>query len=150
MDSEKPMTMRGVNFWPHGRNWYEMHSLADNQRLLEDIASMGFSDFCTTFERWHLRNYLDERAADHTSRELWRTLRELGRRAHDLGMTVTALDSLHRPVGRPGPAPPAGQGGAPLAQELDTEALSVLPIAAGGAGAHPARSRANLQGLPSH
>lgn len=95
MTDNQAMLMRGVNFWPHIRNWYEVHSLQDNKQLLDDIAGMGFNDFCTCFERELLRNYLDERTADDYGRRLWRTLQELGRAAHDLGLKVTIIDALN-------------------------------------------------------
>lgn len=89
------MPMRGVNFWPHIRNWYEVHSLDDNKHLLEEIAGMGFNDFCTGFERELLRNYLDERTADDYGKRFWYTLKELGRTAHNLGLKVTIIDALN-------------------------------------------------------
>ncbi len=95
MTHDSAMPMRGVNFWPHIRNWYEVHSLEDNQRLLEDIVGMGFNDFCTCFERELLRNYLDERTADDYGQRLWHTLKELGRMAHTLGLKVTIIDALN-------------------------------------------------------
>jgi len=95
MPHDGAMPMRGVNFWPHIRNWYEVHSLEDNKRLLEETAGMGFNDFCTGFERELLRNYLDERTADDYGRRLWHTLKELGRTAHALGLNVTIIDALN-------------------------------------------------------
>ena len=51
MAYEGRMETRGVNFWAHIRNWYEVHSLEDNKRLLEDVASYGFNDFWITLDR---------------------------------------------------------------------------------------------------
>jgi hypothetical protein len=95
MAGNDPMPMRSVNFWGHIRNWYEVHSLQDNTRLLEDIASMGFSDFCTTFERELFRNYLDDQASDDNARTYWHMLKGLGSRAHELGLTVTVVDEVN-------------------------------------------------------
>ncbi len=45
------MPMRGVNFWAHIRNWYEVHSLEDNRCLVEDMAGMGLNDLLRPLQR---------------------------------------------------------------------------------------------------
>ncbi|MCC7353417.1 MAG: hypothetical protein IT330_06620 [Anaerolineae bacterium] len=92
MPHDSPMEMRGVNFWAHINNWYEVRSLEDNKRLLEDVALMGFNDFWTTLERGGLRNYFDAKVSDETSRQFWWRIKELAKAAHALGMKVTILD----------------------------------------------------------
>ncbi len=95
MAYDGPMEMRGVNFWAHIDNWYEVRSLEDNKRLLEDVAAMGFNDFWTTLERGGLRNYFDIKVSDETSRQFWRKIKELAKAAHALGMKVTILDEVN-------------------------------------------------------
>lgn len=86
---------RAVNLWAHIRNWYEVRSLEDNQRLVEDMASHGFNDLWITMERELFRNYLDDQVSDDNGRRFWWKLKELGRFAHNLGMKVTVLDELN-------------------------------------------------------
>lgn len=92
---EGPMDARGINFWAHIKNWYEVHSLSDNISLLEDMATNGFNDLWITFEREKFRNYLDDSAADANGNRFWWKLQGLGKRAHELGMRVTVLDELN-------------------------------------------------------
>ena len=86
---------RGVNFWAHIKNWYEVHSLEDNQRLLKDMVGMGFNDLWITLERGLVRNYFDEDIADEYSRQFWHKVCELGKTANQLGMRVTLLDEIN-------------------------------------------------------
>jgi hypothetical protein len=95
MTVEGPMKWRGINFWAHIRNWYEVHSLEDNQRLLEDMATNGFNDLWITLERELFRNYLDEKAADANGTRFWWKLKGLAEHARELGMRVTVLDELN-------------------------------------------------------
>lgn len=95
MTNQAPMKMRGVNFWAHIRNWYEVRSLEDNQRLLEDMATNGFNNLWITFERELFRNYLDDRVADANGMRFWWKLKGLATHAKELGMQVTVLDELN-------------------------------------------------------
>ena len=93
--AQEAFTWRGVNFWAHIKNWYEVHSLEDNQQLLRDIAGMGFNDLWITFERGMVYNYLDPDTADEYSRQFWHKLGELSKTAKQLGMRVTVLDEIN-------------------------------------------------------
>jgi hypothetical protein len=90
-----PMETRGINFWAHIRNWYEVRSLEDNVQLLAEVASYGFNDFWTTLERELFRNYLDEQVADDNSRQFWWKLKELAKFAKSLDMRVTVVDEFN-------------------------------------------------------
>jgi hypothetical protein len=95
MAIEAPMETRGVNFWAHIRNWYEVRSLEDNVRLLEDMESYGFNDIWITLERELFRNYLDDAVADDNARQFWRKLKGLAKAGKELGMQVTVLDEFN-------------------------------------------------------
>lgn len=95
MAHREEMKIRGVNFWAHIKNWYEVHSLEDNVRLLQDVASMGFNDFWVTLERGDFTNYFDDQVADDRGRQFWVKLEKLAGAAHELGMKVTVLDEIN-------------------------------------------------------
>ena len=86
---------RGVNFWAHIKNWYEVHSLEDNQGLIKDMVAMGFNDLWITLERGLVMNYLDPEIADDYSKQFWYKLREIGKTANHSGMRVTVLDEIN-------------------------------------------------------
>jgi len=92
---EGPMEMRAINFWGHIKNWYEVHSLEDNRRLMEEMALWGFNDITLIFERGGFRNYLNVEASDENSNEFWWKTKELAKAAHELGMKVSMIDSVN-------------------------------------------------------
>jgi hypothetical protein len=95
MASQEAFKWRGVNFWAHIKNWYEVHSLEDNLSLVKDMAAKGFNDLWITFERGLVMNYLDPEIADDYSTQFWHKLRELSKGAHEAGMRVTVLDEIN-------------------------------------------------------
>lgn len=95
MAGENEMKNRGVNFFGHIRNWYEVHSLEDNKRLTVDMMSNGFNDYWIYLERKLFSNFLDDRVSDDNGRWFWWKLKELAKFAHGLGMKVTVLDDVN-------------------------------------------------------